>query len=373
MAHLALAPEESTDIAVIVEHSPQIVLLEPEKYDAFYAHVKAETAGLEPDTSTAKGRDAIRSMAAKVTKSKTAIDKARLDLTRAWRDQTTQVNEAGKKIAADLDALAEEVRRPLTDWETAEKARKQRCEDIIASIKADMVVGIDDTSADIRKRGTWIHGLTFDEPEWAGFVAQAIEVKTQAIETLKAALARLTKEEADRAELEALRAANAEREAKERAERDAREAKERAEAESKADEARRAAAEKAEKERIARAEQEAEERAKLQAEQAAQAERDRIQREHDAALAAERKRAADAEAAAQAELDRLAQAEAARKADEARIAAEKAQREADQAHRTAVKTNAKLAIMACGADEDTARTIVNAIIAGKVPAVTLEF
>lgn len=373
MASLALTPEYAVDIALIVEHSPHVVLLEPEKYDAFYAHVKAKTDGLNADISTANGRDEIRSMAAKVAKSKTAINAARLELTKQWRDQTAQVNEAGKKIDAELTALAADVRKPLTDWEEAEKARKQRCEDIMAAIKADMVVGIDATTDHVRTRGSWIHGLTFEEPEWTGYVVEATELRAQAIETLKAALARLTKEEADRAELARLRAEQAEREERESAERAAREVKEAAEREAREAEERRAVAEQAEKERLASVAHEAEERAKREAEKAAEAERQRIQRDHDAALAAERKRAADAEAAAAAERERIA---AERAAEERRLKAEadaKAHREADQAHRTDVKTKAKLAIMSCGASEEVARKIVVAIIAGEVPAVTLEF
>lgn len=425
MASLALAPETSTDIALIVEHNPQIVLLEQEKYDAFYAHVKAETAGLEPDTSTAKGRDAIRSMAAKVTKSKTAIDKARLDLTRAWREQTTQVNEAGKKITADLDALAIEVRKPLTEWEDAEKARKERCEAAIRGIKADMVVGIDDTAAGVRERGARIYGLKFEEPEWTGFVTEATEARAQAVETLKAAMARLTKEEADRAELARLRAEQTEREAKEAAEREAKAA-----VEAKREYARSVIehihqcglgmiggqpypyaillhelekkivvtedefgdmageVEKARIEtlgRVVAASEAAAERVRQQAAQEAAAEareaemrkareaQEMRDRKHQEELEAANRRAAEAELEAQAELDRIAKAEAARKAEEDRLAAEKAQREANQAHRAAIKTNAKLAIMSCGADEETAKKIVMAIIAGEVPAVTLEF
>ena len=52
---------------------------------------------------------------------------------------------------------------------------------------------------------------------------------------------------------------------------------------------------------------------------------------------------------------------------------ERARLEADQAHRNAVKGRAKQAIMSCGADEDTARKIVLAILAGEVPHTTISF
>ncbi len=53
--------------------------------------------------------------------------------------------------------------------------------------------------------------------------------------------------------------------------------------------------------------------------------------------------------------------------------AERQRREADKAHRQSVMTAAKQAIMTCGVDEDAAKKVVLAIIAGEVPAVTLEF
>jgi len=62
-----------------------------------------------------------------------------------------------------------------------------------------------------------------------------------------------------------------------------------------------------------------------------------------------------------------------REEDRRRQEEAKAKREADQAHRTAVKTKAKEAIISCGADEETAKKIVMAIIAGEIPAVRMEF
>src|SRR3546814_15457737 len=80
-----------------------------------------------------------------------------------------------------------------------------------------------------------------------------------------------------------------------------------------------------------------------------------------------------AEREAQAERDRIAREDAARVEEARREAEAKAKREADQAHRTAVKTKAKDALMTCGADEEAARKIVVAILAGEIPAVRQGF
>lgn len=370
----AHATIDATDIVVAVETTPEIVLLDSAKFDQFYERVRAETSGIVVDLSTKKGRDEVRSMAAKVTRSKTMIDKAGLALTKQWRDQTNSVNAARKDIEGRLEALAEEVRRPLTEWEDAEKERVDVCRATIDGMKSAGVVTIEDTAATVRQRGKDVWDTEIGE-QFGDMAAEAQAVKDAAVEALKSALARLTREEAERAELEKLRAEAAERERIE-AERIAAEQTAQREAEeAKAAEELRAAAEQAEREREARIAAEAEERAKREAEQAAQAERDRIQREHDEAIAAERRRAEEAEAAMQAERGRVAKVEADRQAAIAAEAAEQARRDKNRAHRSQIMGEAKIAIMAAGkgVDEAAAVLVVKAIVAGQIPHVTLRF
>lgn len=358
---LKLDLEPGTDIAVQVERDHSIVLFDTEKFDVWYEKLKAN-APTDADVSTKKGRDTLRSYAADIRSQKAAIDRDRLRLTKEWREMTSQVNDAGKVINERLDKLADEVRQPLTEYEEAEKARVAECRAVIDGLKAAAVVTMEDTASDVRDRGMSVWSTKIDPDRFGDMTGEAEAAKGIAVETLKAALARLTKEEADRAELAKLRAAEEERAAREAAEREAQEAeRQRAEAERVAEE-RRIAAEKADAERIAAAEKEAAERAQREAEAAAQAERDRIEREHAEQLAAERRRAEEAEAAAQAERDRVAAEQA-----------EQAARDADKAHRSAVMKAAKEAIMTCGADEETAKKIVLLIRSGEVPNVTLRF
>ena len=100
--------------------------------------------------------------------------------------------------------------------------------------------------------------------------------------------------------------------------------------------------------------------------EAAAAERERA---HEAELAAERERAAEA----QRQADEAAERERERIASEQTAAAERARLEKDRARRTAVMSEAKLAIMSCGVDEETARKVVLAIMAGEVPRTFLDF
>lgn len=367
-----MAVEPGSDIVEAVAKQPGIVLLDRAKFSAWYEKLKAE-APADVDISSAKGRDIVRSYAAKIRSEKAAIDKERLRLTADWRGMVKQANDAGNEIREQLDALAAEIRKPLTEWEEAEKAREAEIERIIGLFKSARFIPMGETADSLRERGTIIHNIAIDPDLFQDRAEDAETEKKETVSHLFAALKVAEKAEADRAELERLQREAAEREEAERAKREAEEAEaRRVEDEKRAEEAR-IAAEKAEQDRIAAAAREAEEKARREAEDAAEAERQRIAREHEEALAAERAAREKAEQDAQAERDRIAAEEAERKAAKQREADEKAAREADERHRNAVKTAAKKAIMSCGADEDTARKIVLSIQAGEVPRVRLEF
>lgn len=412
-APLLDASQDSTAIVIAVQNNPGLVLLNTEKFDAFYDKLKAD-APVDADVSTNKGRDALRKFAATVRSEKARIDKARLSLTKEWRDMTAQANAAGKVIEQRLEQLAVEVRQPLTEWEEAENARLANCRDTIARMRGAATVTIVDTVASVQERGTEIWGIEIDADVYGDLAEEAQSVKAQTVATLKEALVRLKREEAERAELEKLRA---EKEERERIEADRLAEQQRIEGRRQyardiiehihqcglgfiggksypyvilireleekitvsedefgdmAGDVERARKEtlarvlEAQQAQIERDKQEAAQRAVEEARQedarkaaAAQAEKDR---KHAAELQAERDRAAEAERAAQAERDRIAAEQA-----------EQAKRDADQKHRSAVMKAAKEAIMTCGVDEEAAKKVVLLIRSGEVPNVTLRF
>jgi colicin import membrane protein len=370
---------EGGDLTVMATVDALAVFTDEQQFSQFYDRLKAETSKHVPDVSTERGRAAVRSLAFKVTKAKTKLDKAGLGLTEEWRQKTALVNASRKKMVAELDQLADEVRRPLTEWEEAEKARVDRCRAVIQQIRNAAVISIDDTSDDVRQRGADVWEIQIGE-EFGDLKQEAEDTKEAAVATLGRALNRLQKEEADRAELERLRAEAADREAREQAEREERERVERERLAAEEAERARIAAEQAEAERIRQAEERAAQAAREEeARKAREAEEER-QREHEAALAEERRQREEAERAAREEREARERAEAERLASERRRAeeAEAARREeaarvANRAHRARVMKAAKEAIMACGVAEDAAIAIVKHIVAGKVPAVTLAF
>ena len=113
-----------TDIVALVQATPVLVLTDKQKFSDFYEAMKAECDALKIDLETEKGRKAIASMAYKVARTKTAIDDAGKLLNEESRARINAVDENRREIRNQLDALKDEVRKPLTDWEQAEEARR---------------------------------------------------------------------------------------------------------------------------------------------------------------------------------------------------------------------------------------------------------
>jgi colicin import membrane protein len=364
-AQAEILPPEVSPIAIIDEalSNPEATLLDPTKRDLFLAKVREVSIIENPDVSTSKGREEIRTVAMKVTRAKTAIDKSRLGLTEEYRNKVAAINDAGKSVTTRLAAIAEEVRAPLTAWEEAEKAREAEVERIIAYLKSASIVTISDTSNTVRSRGREVYNVEITKEFFGKSFTEAVSLKESAVETLKAALDGLIEKEDQAAELQRLREQAAAREEQDRQEKAAREA-----AEAEAERLRLAALEEdmrvqAEKSRVETAAREA-------AEAAAREEREAAQREIDAAneraVAAEREAEEQRQriAAEQAEADRIA---AAQRAEEER-------RQKNAAHRREIMGQIKAdLIVAAGITDEQATHAVKAMVKGGVRHLQVNF
>lgn len=353
----------ANDIVALVEATPVLVLTDKQKFSDFYEAMKAECDALDIDLETEKGRKAIASMAYKVARTKTAIDDAGKRLNEEARARINAVDESRREIRAQLDALKDEVRKPLTDWEAAEEARQKQVDEVMAWLRDAAKVEFDETAADIRARMVTIKATAFPTDIFRGFAAQGEALKATALSSLETVADRMDQEEAQRAELERLRAEAAEREERDRIAREEADAKARQEAEAQAAAEAKARADAEQKAREEAAAKAAEQRVRQEAEAKAREEQEAANRAHAEALAAEKRRADEAEATAKAEADRIA-----------REAAEQAARDADRTHRGEVMRAAKEALMeAGGIDEPAAKLIVLAIAAGNVPNTSIRF
>lgn len=286
---------EVTDLVVIEKSNAMAIFTSKEQLDPLLEKIETEARSLVPDLTTKKGRDAIASMAHKVARSKTYIDNAGKDLVAELKALPKQIDESRRIVRERLDALKDEVRRPLTEWE-AEQER----------IKAEEAMNA-------------LH-------------AEALEMNIKLNQELAAKfeadheMALLMNKDFDRDREEQRRLAEqAQREHEERIKREA------------AEQARLDAEAKHKAELDAAARREAEEKARAEA-----AERQRIEAEQRAAREKQEAEAwAEREKAAAVEAERLKakQAEESRLAEQKRIADEQAKREADVKHRKTVGTN----------------------------------
>ncbi|HCD1648437.1 TPA: hypothetical protein NBH92_001065 [Klebsiella pneumoniae] len=315
---------EMMDLVVIEKKNAMAVFTNNDQLDPLIEAIEKEARSLVPDVTTKKGRDAIASMAHKVARSKTYIDNAGKDLVAELKALPKQIDESRRVVRERLDALKDEVRRPLTEWEAEQERIK--AEEAMNALHAEALVMNEEFDRQLEARIESDHEMAllmndaFDR-EQADKAAEAErqriareeEIKRQAEEKAK-------REAAEQAQREIDAAAAREREAilaKERAEREQREAAERAEREKQA---------------------------AVQAERRkAQEEADRIRREAE-------------------------QREQARLAEEKRKADEQARREADVKHRKAVGTEIVKALLAnTSLTRDQAIEVLTAVKDGRIP------
>lgn len=368
------ARAEIRSAITIVEAEPSKALTAHAVFVQFKAELEKEVDAHVPDLTTEKGRKAIASLAFRVTKAKTSIDAAGKKLIEDARKMVDTVNAERKTIREELDALADRARKPLTDWEVAEAVRSEAVVAGLAKIGALGNVSVDDTSETITARIVSAREFVIDPSLYREMEARAIEAKTSAITALENGLARIIREEADRAELARLRA---EAEARDIAER-ARIAAEQ-EAKAEADRIQAEAAAKARREadeaaRVAAIEERARREALEAAESKAREEQDAKDRAHREEIARLEREKAETEAKAKAEAARVQAEKDAAEAEARRVADENASRAADKAHRGEVMRAAKEAIMEFGdIDEPKAKAIVLAIVSGSVPHTSIQF
>lgn len=116
---------EVMDLVVIEKQNAMAVFTTKEQLDPLIEKIEKEARSLVADVSTKKGRDAIASMAHKVARSKTYIDNAGKDLVTELKALPKQIDESRRIVRERLDALKDEVRRPLTEWEAEQERIKQ--------------------------------------------------------------------------------------------------------------------------------------------------------------------------------------------------------------------------------------------------------
>lgn len=286
---------EVTDLTVIeIKPEQAPVLYVAGGLDAYLEQIR-QAVNEVPDLSTKKGRDRVASLAAQVSRSKTAIEKPGREYLKRLKEAVRPAEAEIKRFVDACDELRDATRRPLTEWEAEQE--RIRVEEAWNAMHEEALV----------------MNKMFDDHR-----AAQIEADHE--------MALLMNDKFDRDREEQRRQEEqAQREHEERIKQEA------------ADKAKREAEEKHKADLAAAARREADEKARADAaERKRKEDADRAEREKQDAIAEEKRKA-------QEEADRIKrEAEAkekARLAEEKRIADEQAKREADVKHRKTVGTN----------------------------------
>ena len=315
---------EIMELVVIEKKNAMAVFTNNDQLDPLIEAIEKEARSLVPDVTTKKGRDAIASMAHKVARSKTYIDNAGKDLVAELKALPKQIDESRRVVRERLDALKDEVRRPLTEWEAEQERIK--AEEAMNALHAEALAMNEEFDRQLAARIESDH-------EMALLMNDAFD-REQAEKKAEAERQRIAREE----EIKRLAEEKAKREAAEQAQREI------------------DAAAAREREAIL-----AKERAEREQREAAE----RAEREKQAAVEAERRKA-------QEEADRIRreaeQREQARLAEEKRKADEQARREADVKHRKAVGTEIVNALLAnTSLTREQAIEVLTAVKDGRIP------
>lgn len=291
--------------------------------DAYLEQIR-QAVNEVPDLTTKKGRDRVASLAAQVSRSKTAIEKPGREYLKRLKEAVRPAEAEIKRFVDACDELRDATRKPLTEWEAEQERIK--AEEAMNALHAEALAMNEEFDRQLAARIESDH-------EMALLMNDAFD-REQADKAAEAERQPIAYEE----EIKRLAAAAAAREVEQRAQREREEA--------------------AHREAVLKAQAEQAERDRIAAEQKAEADK-------QAAIEAERRKA-------QEEADRIRreaeQREQARLAEEKRKADEQARREADVKHRKAVGTEIVKALLAnTSLTRDQAIEVLTAVKDGRIP------
>lgn len=365
----------SNEIAVI-EVTPELA---PAIYvsgglKGYFEQVKQAVEGEVPDLTTKKGRDRVASLAAQVSRSKTAVEKP-------GREYLKRIKELPKEVEAELrewvrgcDELRDQVREPLT---AIENQYKERISSIAVLGDAGGFDGV--ASSVIRDCLDQLSKADISDmwPEWQKEAAPALDL---AIKKAESALAKAIKAEEGAAEMARIQAENARLEQEARDRRIAEQAAENArQEEARRQQAERDASERRELEarRLAQEAVEKEEKARRDAEQAEAA---RQQAEARRIAEAEQAETARQIAQQKAADDAARAAEMARQAERQRVDDERIQREnmearrlADREHMGRINRGIVADMAKAGLSDEQAKQLIRMIVSGEIKNVTIKY
>lgn len=318
---LVTLPAEKVDL--------EVALLNDKFIDELIDNVRKTAGSVVGDLKTTKGRGVYITMADQVRKSKTAFEVRAKELVAELKARPALIDANRKKFRDEMDKIAVEIRKPVTEYEAEQERLKQEAE---AKKKAEQLAA----EIEVAHEMALLMNDAFDRDAKA---------KADEVERLRKAHEEfIAQQAAEKAKRETEEKAKRDIEAAAQRERDAKLAQERAE--------------QTAKDVTAKAERDAKELA------------ERVEREKQDAIAAEKLKAQQEAERVQSEAK---QKEDARLAEEKRVADEAAKRAADVEHRRTINRQAVADFIANGLSEDCAQKCVAAIAKNLISSVRITY
>lgn len=244
--------EDAATLVTLEQDRAYAAFTTPGTFEPLLGRIEEAVRAIPRDITTQKGRDAVASLAYKVSKTKTTIEEVGEGIAKQLKELPKVVDANRRVIKTRLDALRDEVRKPLTEWETRE-AQISADLDALKEVPVPSFMGLGAEA--FQRLVDNLKGVdTEDEARWGSHCAAAARAKAEGLAILEEMLAQRVAYDKEQAELAEFRR---QKEEKERLEREA-------------------AEKKAQEERDEKLRLEGEERARLAAQAAAEPKADAV-------------------------------------------------------------------------------------------------
>lgn len=158
MTAQATALDTSTDIStdvVVIPIEPISEANAPSIFghnalNRFVELARATVIGEVPDLSTEKGRKRVKSVAASVARAKNAVDEAGRAYLKKLKAMTKPIEAELRDFTAAMDALRDEIRKPVDDWDAARESEKAALQTAIDQVMARFTLPEDADADTIR-------------------------------------------------------------------------------------------------------------------------------------------------------------------------------------------------------------------------------
>lgn len=224
----------SNDLMPIEELKP-LEVFTAEGIESLLTKLETTARSFALDPSTVSGRNEIKSLAYKIARSKTAIDNMGKGITEEWKKQAKVIDGIRSTARDRLEALQEEIRRPVTEFEEREEKRIEAHEAKITTITLEgetiaagwQSIPLETMQAQRDKLNGWA------DLDWQEFREGAEDALAKALGKIDAAIQRRRTHDDEQAELARLRQEKAQRDQQDREEQIRRDAAAKAEREAK--------------------------------------------------------------------------------------------------------------------------------------------